>query len=602
MNPFLDEALKYAASGHAVFPLKPNAKTPLTAKGHLDASTDPEQIRAWWTKYPTANVGMATGKISGITVLDVDVKNQAGGDNALKALTDTNGPLPETPQQFTWSGGWQNVYTYEPGVKNSAGKLGKGLDVRGDGGYVVVPPSVVNGRAYEWAVNAGLDETPLKPMPWWMVDALRPREGVSSNPPGWVSDLLANGSPNGQRDEDMTKLIGYFVRLVVDDTVIAAIMDGWVAKSQYETDPPGNLQNDFEKVREKIVRIRAMEAARAEPNVDADGVVFRTFDEIREEEIDWLWPSHLARGSVTLLCGDIDLGKSKVTLDLASRHSRGRPWPDGTPGGRAGVTIILSAEDHAGYTIKPRLTAMDADYKKVVNVEAVRVGGKERQLSLDTDLTMLESLVEATGADLIIIDPLNSYLGKADSWKDSEIRRVLGPLAKFSERAGVAIIGLVHLTKSTDRKALMRIQGSVAFPAFARLVFGVTENPAVEGERILVSMKANICAKPPGMTFAHDGMGIKWGNAFTVSSAAMEDLFRPQRPAPKLDKAKALLRDLAQAGVSDAAEILERAKEQDIDDNTIRRARAVLGFRTVRTGFGPGARFRWEPPQDQAEA
>ena len=118
------------------------AKHPLTKNGLKDATTDEAVIQQWWHRYPEANVAIVTGAGSGIVVLDIDPPH--GGDESLAALEAEWGRLPETVEVVTGSGG-RHIYFKHPGVgiavPNSAGKLGPGLDVRGDGGYVLIPPS-----------------------------------------------------------------------------------------------------------------------------------------------------------------------------------------------------------------------------------------------------------------------------------------------------------------------------------------------------------------------------------------------------------------------------------------------------------------------------
>lgn len=134
----LDCALSYAALGKPVFPTKPD-KAPHTPRGFKDATTDEAVIRSWWARWPAAGVGIPTGKASGWLVLDVDPRH--GGDASLSAFCDEHGHLPATAHAKTPSGGDHFVFDYPAHVEigNSAGKLGKGLDVRGEGGYLVAP-------------------------------------------------------------------------------------------------------------------------------------------------------------------------------------------------------------------------------------------------------------------------------------------------------------------------------------------------------------------------------------------------------------------------------------------------------------------------------
>ena len=149
-------ALDYARNGFPVFPLQRMGKCPIVGHGFRVATCEVPLVGAWWNRNPDANIGMATGPLSGILVLDVDPEH--GGAESLQAL-------PARP--ITWvvdtpSGGCHDWYRYPAGVElgNTAGKLGPGLDTRGDGGYVILPPSVGhNGRRYEWAFRDELAET-----------------------------------------------------------------------------------------------------------------------------------------------------------------------------------------------------------------------------------------------------------------------------------------------------------------------------------------------------------------------------------------------------------------------------------------------------------
>jgi hypothetical protein len=153
-------ALSYAKRGIPVFPCESGGKRPLTYNGFWDATTDVNRIKAFWSRWPAANVGVPTGQRSGLLVLDIDPRY--GGPQSLVVLERENGPLSSTARSRTDGGGVHVFFRYpaEEEVRNSGGRLGAGLDVRGEGGYVVVPPSRTQG-VYEW-----IDKSPL-------ADALR---------------------------------------------------------------------------------------------------------------------------------------------------------------------------------------------------------------------------------------------------------------------------------------------------------------------------------------------------------------------------------------------------------------------------------------------
>lgn len=172
-DQFVDAALDLAARGFAVFPCKPRGKQPATQHGLHDATTDPDRIRAWWAQTPSANVAIATGEISGIVVVDVDTDHD--GESTLAALEVEHGPLPVTPRALTGGDGFHHVFAH-PGVevRNTAGKLGPGIDTRGDGGYIVAPPSLhPSGNVYEWLIAPG--EVDLAPLPGWLLEQLQRR-------------------------------------------------------------------------------------------------------------------------------------------------------------------------------------------------------------------------------------------------------------------------------------------------------------------------------------------------------------------------------------------------------------------------------------------
>jgi Bifunctional DNA primase/polymerase, N-terminal len=141
-------ALNYAAKGKPVFPCSPDTKRPLAKRGFKDASLDPEVITEWWTRWPRAMIGMPTGAASGIFVVDLDCKDDVDGHRSYAALG-----LHEmgTAAALTPSGGAHLYFVWREGFNNSAGVIGPCIDGRGDGGYVIVPPSMrADGTRYRW--------------------------------------------------------------------------------------------------------------------------------------------------------------------------------------------------------------------------------------------------------------------------------------------------------------------------------------------------------------------------------------------------------------------------------------------------------------------
>jgi putative DNA primase/helicase len=211
---FLTNACELVQFGWRVFPLGPGLKIPAVpaskgGRGCLDATDDEEQLAAWHRAYPSANVGLACGDASGIIVVDFDPRN--GSDDTVKFLASRKQFFPPTVEVRTWSGGRHLYYRWEPEIKNSKSKRGRGIDIKTTGGYVVAPPSWIRdpetkkeGR-YEWVRSPLGPELPR--LPRWAVEALKVKPQVpvlhkKTNYDGDLEPVLKyiECAPQGQRN------------------------------------------------------------------------------------------------------------------------------------------------------------------------------------------------------------------------------------------------------------------------------------------------------------------------------------------------------------------------------------------------------------------
>lgn len=216
----LAHAKAYAERGWPVFPVhqitpegrcscgQPTCsspgKHPRTETGLKEASTSLEQIEQWWSRWPDANIGIATGSLAGIVVLDLDVDKN--GELSLNRLEAEHSELPTTTLAATGGGGLHYVFQHPGGsVRNSAGKLGEGLDVRGDGGYIVAPPSThSSGRQYEWVFSPE-DQEPAE-LPSWLLALLQTRGGGAGSAIG--GPAIGDEIPAGERNTRLTSIAG----------------------------------------------------------------------------------------------------------------------------------------------------------------------------------------------------------------------------------------------------------------------------------------------------------------------------------------------------------------------------------------------------------
>ncbi len=244
-NANLEAALRYAMLGWYVFPVQTPrhdgsctcgnsgcsniGKHPRTPHGFNDATIDPEQIRKWWTTRPEANIGVRTGPKSGLFALDVDL--HSGGYESLDDLITSYGDLPDTLIAETGGGGKHYFFRHpDVPVRCSAGKLGSGLDVRGEGGYIIVAPSQhASGKGYVWELGSAPDEAELAEAPEWLLDELQGRGPELGE--GSVGKTLLEGS----RNESLTSLAGSMRRRGMSEEAIGAALQ---AENRLRCNPP----------------------------------------------------------------------------------------------------------------------------------------------------------------------------------------------------------------------------------------------------------------------------------------------------------------------------------------------------------------------------
>jgi hypothetical protein len=247
--------------------------------------------------------------------------------------------------------------------------------------------------------------------------------------------------------------------------------------------------------------------------------IIKPFSEIKIKPVDWLWPERIPVGMLTIYAGNPGLGKSSLSLDLAARLSSGTPFPDGSPCS-VGDTLILAGEDLPDYTIKPRLEALGANMERV----HILLGKKSKEgfddIILSDKVIIKDAIdqIKANGGNLklLIIDPLESFIGAIDAYKNVEVRQALRGIISLAGIEQFAAVAIQHLTKKTGADAIHRIGGSVAFVAAARTVWMFAKDPDNPNGCLFLHSKSNIGRKMPGFHYsiitAKNGTGVvAWG-------------------------------------------------------------------------------------------
>ncbi len=273
----LDQALAYLAEGLSVIPVSPSAKIPLTSwKQYQKRLPTKDEVTEWWKQYPEANIGIVTGKISNVIVIDIDPRH-GGSDKAFKEII--------TPKVKTGGDGQHVYFLFEPGFQNAT-SIQPGIDVRGEGGYVVAPFSIhASGNYYEWIVGL---EIPLAPLPAFVKDWIKQQkktkgsetnqgEKTKSKFDTSILDGVAEGERNNAAATLAGKLLSTFAKSEWDTTVWKMLLD-WNKKNK----PPleeTELKQVFESIKQKETEQQEEEKEKNQ------SVALQLVEEIQKERI-----------------------------------------------------------------------------------------------------------------------------------------------------------------------------------------------------------------------------------------------------------------------------------------------------------------------------
>lgn len=214
---------------------------------------------------------------------------------------------------------------------------------------------------------------------------------------------------------------------------------------------------------------------------------YYTFAEREVKEIDWLWYPYIVKGNLNIIVGDGGIGKSYFTSWLLSAISNGSKMPFSKYSFKRGYSILQNAEDDPDATILPRLLANGADTNKI------GFFNEDKQVFCIQQLERLEERLEEIKPDVVILDPIQAYIGSVNMNAAVEVRNALKPLKILAEKYNCAIILIMHLNKNNDsNKATNRVMGSVDFTSACRSVILVAKNPDDPQEKLFIPIKSNL--------------------------------------------------------------------------------------------------------------
>lgn len=298
-------------------------------------------------------------------------------------------------------------------------------------------------------------------------------------------------------------------------------------------------------------------------------------DTIPIEEVKWLLYPFIPLGKITILQGDPGEGKTTLALQIIAALTTGKPVWEGTSPMEPVNVIYQTAEDGLSDTIKPRLMAAGADCSRVMVID-----DSDRVLTLDDD--RLEQAIEQTGARLVVLDPIQGYIGASvDMHRANEIRPLMYRIAKLAEKYSCAILLIGHMNKNSGEKSSYRGLGSIDFQAAARsvLVVGrIKDDPTL---RVVCPAKSSLAPEGGAVAFRLEPeRGFQWAGPYDIS---VDELLSGSSRGHKLREAQNFLKEVLADGPLPQTEIEAAAQQAGIRPKTLRNARYELGVTSTKS-------------------
>jgi hypothetical protein len=296
---------------------------------------------------------------------------------------------------------------------------------------------------------------------------------------------------------------------------------------------------------------------------------------VTSKKVDWLWYPYIPYGKITIVQGDPGDGKSAFLLNLAALLTLGKSLPGNAEEQEPMTVIYQNAEDGIEDTIKPRLENIGADCSRVAYLD-----GDGRSFSACDE--SIERAIVRSHARLLVLDPIQAFIGDADMNRANDIRVIMTKLADIADKTGCAIVLVGHMNKNSGGKGLYRGLGSIDFTAAARSVLLVGRVKDAPNVRAVVHIKSNLAPEGGAVVFElSEGNCFRWIDGFSITQ---EELLGESVKTDdgKFIEACKLLSDLMGDGKKLASECYAKCKQQGIGTRTFEHAKATLGIKSER--------------------
>ncbi len=404
--------------------------------------------------------------------------------------------------------------------------------------------------------------------------------------------VLGNSVPNVEHWEDHLK--------IVQEKATFRALKAEALRLQELADA-GDIHKALEAIEraqaEAAAMIEGREALRYKPELVC-------LADIEPEEVHWLWKPYLPSRKMTILGGPQGVGKSFLSLAIATAVSSGKPLPaqDGsmfTP--PQGNVVILADEDDWGDTIRPRLDAMGANPSNVYLCKSkLDIRTRKREPISLVDVPELRGIINETQPRLVIVDTVHAFIGgNVDPYKMSSVRPVLANIGELARECDAAFLLIMHLSKGAKDRTLDKLHGSVAFAAVVRSVLMVGRDPKLPGVSAMAHEKINIAAAGRTVRFSLANGVFEWAG---LSDATATEIFEPDsvraEKRTKLEEAVEWLQEQLGDGPVVFDTLKKESAAANIAPSTLRAAGETLHVRKEKQQGVQWGGWTWSLPKD----
>lgn len=513
-------ASEYVDNGWSVLPVKPEEKRPYMTNWlqYTRTRATKHTVENWFRSLSNAGIGVVTGKVSNMVVLDVE-------SDCPYPIEDLLRKYPTQMYSRTGSGGYHLFYQYPTNVSRVANRVGifERADLRADGGFIVLPPTIhPSGSRYEWIKKGALGAFPVG-----LLD-LQSQPKVQDD--GWITEAL-RGVSEGGRNDTCARLAGYFFKKGINTDIVEALLLEWNERN----DPPM-------PVHEVRTTIKSIERSHINVSSQFTSLEFEddsitqkeeeakqesTFDVMRMTDyvkgyggggVSWLVDGWLPDKSITFLVSPPESYKTWILLDLAVSVSAGVPFLGSYQVNNTGPTLIIQQEDsHTGLTDRLALIVeqklgmtanIDGDIWQVPSMPDLPIYvHPSRKLRFDNKKVVeeLEKQIEALRPKVIMIDPLYSTTGSADNYM-ADLANQMMVLKTWRDKYGCSFLIAHHSKKNLDPDSTAREDswGSQFLNAFLEAGWQVRRNPRLGQNEVVVRRHSKVMGNQQPITLTFD--------------------------------------------------------------------------------------------------